>query len=175
MFLKATNPKDAKDEQELRQWLINNIGPEDEKIVVEFLWDKYRGSQYVDMLADLVRETGLNNREAINAIIEFGKKSPIRREAEQEILRWMAPRVHQAVLDVKGQQLSAESAFTDLCWALEEKLRNMFPHIHRATMKGAMISGFRHENGQYHLNVAHLVETLFNPDPLAMTASVSWE
>lgn len=175
MLLKSTNPRDAKDEQELRQWLINELGVEDQSVVVEYIWDRYQGSNYVRMLADVVYQTGTEGRELVNMILENGKKPKAHREAEAEITAWFGPRIHLAVRSVKNQQTSAESAFTDLCWELEEKLRKMFPHIHRATMKGAMVSSFRHENGTYSLNVQHLIHTLFQDDPLKNTASYSWE
>jgi hypothetical protein len=77
---------------------------------------------------------------------------------------------------VRGHRGDAEVAraeFIELVTALEEKLWDMFPGLHRATMKGAILSGFSHAGGSFSLNVAQLVRALMLKDPLASTAAMS--
>lgn len=177
MLLRCTTPKDAADEKELRQWLVDQIGEEDQRILTEWVWDNHNGGVgYVDALAAIVRQTDEHGPQFLRNLLDFAKKPKEQREAEQELIEWMRPRVLDAVAIVRGHrgdEQVAKEEFHSLCYKLEEKLCNMFPGKHRATMKGAMLSAFKRAGGGFSFDAATLVKILQEPDPLASTAAAS--
>lgn len=177
IILRATQPKDAEAERELRLWLRANLGETDAEELVAWVWESHRnGVTYVDALAAIVRETGTRGKEFAYNLLEHARKPKEVREAEAELISWSKPRIEAAANKVRGHRgdpAVAREEFVNLCEELQEKLFKMFPLKHRATMKGAMQTGFQHTGGSFTLNVALLVKVLFMEDPLAATAAMS--
>lgn len=178
-ILRSTTPHEADAERELRAFLINLLGPTDEQRLTQWLWEQHPGPTYLEILAGLVRECSASGRGRAffdEGIFDLLNKPKERREAEIEIGVWARRELERSITVVRGHRGDPEVAraeFDRLCHALEEKLWSMFPRLHRATMKGSIVSAFTHEGGKYQLNIARLVESLMAQDPLAATAAAS--
>lgn len=181
MLLRSTLEADAKDERELRTWLINEIGEADQLTLVDWVWENHRGNNdgitFVDALAAIVRQTGTHGRGFLNNLLDFAKKPKEIREAEQAILGWIKPRIEKAASVVLGHRGDAQvkrEQFHELCSDLEAFIHRAYPLVHRATVKGAIVSAMSNTGTAFSLNVARLVKALTITDPLAATAPVSW-
>jgi len=172
MILKTSDPREPAATQEL----LTQLGEEDAKILMTWLWETHRGrGNYADILAAVVEHTHAEGTCFARNLLTMAKKPKHISEAEMEIMAFITPRIQAAVVAVqghRGDQQVAVREFEKLCYELEEKLFNMFPQKHRATMKGAIISAFTHRGG-YTLDVAKLVQALHMEDPLAATAASS--
>lgn len=179
-ILKAQTPSDAKDEKELREWLIKEIGEEDQRALVEWVWENHQGSgvAYVDALTVIVKEAAARGVKAfLGNLIVMAKKPKEIRQLETEIHFWWGRRMKEAVDKIhqhKNDPAVARDVFFELQEKLQEKLRSMFPNVHRALMKGAMITAFTHLDGTLSLNVPGLVKALRVDDPLSVNAKASW-
>lgn len=165
-------------EPDARQKLINVLGTEDAEVLVQWIYENQgRNSiSYIHALTHVAAEVDANGPGFARNLLDAAKKPKHIWEAERELLAWAMPRIEAACNVVRGHRGDPEVAKTEfdlLCYDLEEKLWNMFPHKHRATMKGAMISSFQHKGGSMSLNVAMLVKALNLDDPLAATAAQS--
>lgn len=176
-FLYSTNQKDAKLEAELRQWLRDNFGEQDAKTLISWVWDNHKnGVGFVEALASICAETELNGRKFVHNLLEVAQKPKLVRDAEMEIFAWAKPRIEEATAKIRacGGDPQAKRAEMDaFVFALEDKLYNMWPGKHRATMKGAILTAFKDLGGRLEFNTGLLVQTLNMEDPLAATASTS--
>lgn len=178
MILRSTRPEDAVVEAEMRQWFRDNFGADDSAALLEWVWENHRdGVRFVDALVTIARETDENGKGFAQNLIDLAKKPRATREAETEIIAWVTPRIEKAAAIVRGHRGDlkvARAELDGLMIDLESKLRRMFPHVHRALMKGAMASSLRMVDGKFTVDVAALVKALQLPDPLAATARASW-
>lgn len=162
----------------MRQWFRDNFGAEDSTALIDWVWENHRdGVRFVDALVVIARETSENGKGFAQNLIDLAKKPKATREAETEIVAWVTPRIEKAAAIVRGHRGDpsvARAEFDGLMLELEAKLRRMFPHVHRALMKGAMASSLRMLDGKFSVDVAALVKALQLPDPLAATARASW-
>ncbi len=175
MILLTNNPA----ERELRSWLINAIGEEDQRVFVEWVWDNHRASgvSYVDALAAIVQETGERGPGFLHNLLDFAKKPKEVRELEQQIIAWANPKIRAAAAVVAGHRGDQDVARDQQQTFADEFvsfLRRLFPHTHRAAMHGAVVSTLKNENGAFTLDVAGLVKSLRMDDPLASNAKASW-
>jgi hypothetical protein len=180
LILRSSDSKSAHDERECRQWLINLIGVEDERVLSEWVFERHHGSgvTYVQALAAIVDETDQRGRGFINNLIEHAKKPKPQRQAEEELLEYFNRLEQQAFVALRGNRATPESAraeFDKMCELLQEKLRKMFPDVSRSKMKGALVTAFNHVDGKFIFNASRVVSFLMNePDPLAVNAKASW-
>lgn len=174
MILLSSDPR----EPAARQKFINILGAEDAEVLTQWVYENQgRNSiSYGEALAHIANEIDAHGPKFAHNLLDAAKKPRHVWEAERELLAWAGPRIAAACNVVRGHRGSADVAkqeFEQLCYALEEKLWNMFPHKHRATMKGAIVGSFQHKGGEIALNVAMLVKALNLDDPLAATAGQS--
>lgn len=162
----------------MRQWFRDNFGEEDARALIEWLWDHNgkSGVRFVDALVHIARETETHGKGFVQNLLDVARKPKFVREAELEILAWAKPRLDKAaaiVLGHRGEERVRRDVFDEFLHGLEEKLREMYPGKHRATMKGAIVSAFCDVNGKAEFRVADLVKALNLEDPLAVTASTA--
>jgi hypothetical protein len=178
MILRCTNENDARVEAEMRQWYRDNFGATDADALLSWVWENHRdGVTFLDAIIAIARETEQQGKQFAHNLLEIAKKPKDVREAETEIVAWATPRLQAAANTIRGHRGDprvAREELDGLMLALESKLRRMFPHVHRALMKGAMASALVKANGAISLDVAALVKALNMPDPLAATAKASW-
>ena len=166
-------------EPQHRRTLEDLLGREDADVIVRWLWENHRNRKeptFGKVLEAIVQQTMVKGPAFARNLLDFAKKPKHVREAELEMMQWITPRINAAALKVhghRGNQDVARSEFDLLCYQLEEKLCEMWPGKHRATMKGAIICAFEHRQGEFSLNVAKLVEALNMHDPLEATAAAS--
>lgn len=174
MILLSTDPR----EPAARQKFIDVLGSDDAEVLVQWVYENQgRNSvSYGQALAHIAAEIDVHGPGFAHNLLDAAKKPRHVWEAERELIAWATPRIEAACNVVRGHRGDADVAkkeFDQLCYGLEEKLWNMFPHKHRATMKGAIIGSFQHKGGSMALNVAMLVKALNLDDPLAATAAQS--
>jgi hypothetical protein len=175
MILLSDDPR----EPQCRQRLIDILGQEDATVLVQWLWDRHRpggNPTFGQALAAITMQTDQHGPQFARNLLDFAKKPRHVAEAEMEIMAWIKPRIEAAAAKVAGHRGDpdvAKAEFDILCYGLNEKLWNMYPHKHRATMKGAIVSSFEHKGGAFSLNVASLVKALEMDDPLKATARQS--
>jgi hypothetical protein len=177
-ILYSTNPDDARVEADMRQWYRDNFGEEDTRVLLDWLWDHNgkNGVRFVDALVHIAKETQIHGKQFVHNLLEVAKKPKHVREAEVEILAWAKPRLEKAAAVVMGHRGNPDvkrQEFDAFLHALEDKLWNMYPSKHRATMKGAILSAFQDVNGKTELRVSDLVKALNLEDPLAATAGTA--
>lgn len=182
-ILRAQTPHDAKDEAELRNWLVKELGEEDQRILAEWVWDVHRdGVRYVDALAVIIRHGGplpLDERKAFfGRLLEVAKRPHDIREAELDLLAWFNTHSKTAVAAVNqngATQSAAQAEMNALIEKLEAKVHKMFPGCHRASVRGAIISSFTDTGGEFKFDAHRLVQALSSKQqPLAETAKASW-
>jgi hypothetical protein len=176
-LLYSKRPRDAKVEAEMRQWFRDNFGEVDAKTLIDWVWENHKdGIRFVDALVEIGVETQKNGKQFVHNLLEVARKPKHVREAEIELLMWVKPRLEKAVATVLGHRGDPDvkrQEFDGFLHALEDKLWNMYPSKHRATMKGAILSAFHDSNGRVDLNIADLVKTLNLEDPLSATANTA--
>ena len=175
MILFSNDPR----EPQCRQRLIDILGQEDATVLVTWLWERHHlGSSptFGEALAAITMQTDQHGHQFARNLLDVAKKPKHVSEAELEIMAWIKPRLEAAATKVQGHRGDpdvAKAEFDVLCYGLNEKLWNMYPDKHRATMKGAILTAFEHKGGAFSLNVAKLVQSLNLDDPLKATAAQS--
>lgn len=175
MILRTNDPNEKK----FRTILANILGDEDEADLTRWVWENEKGSGvgFVRALAAMAEQSQFRGPQFAKNCLEFARKPKEVREAEKELLEWFNVHAARAITVVKehnGDRHVADDQFNMLCYGLQEKLREMWPNKHRATVKGAMLSAFTHASGTFQFEVARLVKVMMEKDPLEVTARTSW-
>ncbi len=102
---------------------------------------------------------------------------PLIKELENQVVGWASSRLTKAADLVRkhnGDPLVATEEFRVMGYELECFLRTLFPHVHRALMRGSIVTSFTHKNGEFSLDARSLVKSLLGKDPLSANAKASW-
>lgn len=183
MLLRCTTSPESADELELRKWLVDKFGETDEETLARYVWENHkgRGVEYLQVLAAFVRETAANGTGFVRKLLDGAAKPLEQRQAEIELLAWWTPRKDAAIAKVnryrgEDQKKAAREEYDALVRGLIWTVHQMWPDKHRATVKGAVLAAFVHDEdgGNYTFEVSRLVGALANPDPLAANARASW-
>lgn len=175
MILLSANPEVAIAEREVRDWYTNQLGADDADRVVRYLWRKHR-SDFVGIMQALREQTELHGPTFLRNIVAHVKRPAEHSDAEFQLAAFVAPRLADANATIVRHHYNREVVQDEervLLAQLEERCCAMFPGKHKATMKGAIMSGLGRHEGRLTVNVGRIVDALFLADPLAATAHIS--
>jgi len=184
MILRSKAPELGEDEKRILNWFEENFGLEDTATLASWVWDKERNDgKYVAALwhiagqmKDHERRDPKSGRRFVQNLVEFARKPRVDRDAEVELAEHMREKVAKGMAWVRGHredQAAKDEIVGDLRRHLREKLRQMWPDKHRATIDGALMVGLSARGGKPFLDFAAIVKAMNEPDPLATNARVS--
>lgn len=178
MLLRTTDVAAASTERRARERIAIELGEEDEATLSAWVFETHGATPtYVEALTLIAEEATRSGRSFLDNLIEVAKKPKPVREAETELVAFVTPlmrRLTERIRAERGGEAAISDARAEFLYRLEEKLVNLFPGKHRATMKGAIVNAFVVAGGAFSLDVAALVRSLLvNDDPLKATASSS--
>lgn len=178
MILRSTNPLMAEDEKKIIDWFTDHFGEEDTLVFTRWVWDRHRNApQYVEALWFIAEQTRKEGPPFFQNLLEVARYPKEMREATDQIASTMMPiveRLKTKALGFRNDPKVLNEIFEELRLALREKIRDMWPEKHRATIDGAMVvSVKRNLVGQSFIDFRTLAKALFEKDPLANTAESS--